>query len=174
MKPGEYIRTKAIRRKISESHKGLLPSAETRMKMSKTRTGKPLSKYHKRQIAKGHLGKSLSEYHKKQVSEGVRLSDKNKGSDHYNWKGGISKDLYSVDWVGTLKRSIRERDHYTCQLCQKEPATSCHHIDYNKENCNSDNLITLCKSCHSKTNQKREYWQNYFKRRSNEKRKNAS
>ena len=27
----------------------------------------------------------------------------------------------------------------------------------------SENLITLCHSCHSKTNSNREYWQNYFK-----------
>lgn len=38
-----------------------------------------------------------------------------------------------------------------------------HHIDYNKFNCNPENLITLCKSCHVKTNHNRNYWINYFK-----------
>lgn len=37
-----------------------------------------------------------------------------------------------------------------------------HHIDYNKLNCNPNNLITLCKSCHMKTNFNREYWLDYF------------
>lgn len=37
------------------------------------------------------------------------------------------------------------------------------HIDYDKKNCNSDNLITLCRVCHIKTNFNRSYWINYFK-----------
>jgi 5-methylcytosine-specific restriction endonuclease McrA len=37
-----------------------------------------------------------------------------------------------------------------------------HHIDGNKQNCNPDNLITLCKSCHSRTNHGSTYWQNYL------------
>jgi hypothetical protein len=36
------------------------------------------------------------------------------------------------------------------------------HIDYNKKNCNPNNLISLCNSCHSKTNFDRKYWINYF------------
>ena len=36
------------------------------------------------------------------------------------------------------------------------------HIDYDKKNCNSDNLITLCRSCHRKTNFNRENWIKYF------------
>ena len=38
----------------------------------------------------------------------------------------------------------------------------CHHIDYNKKNCSLNNLITLCRSCHMKTNTNRNYWINYF------------
>ena len=79
-----------------------------------------------------------------------------------NWQGGLSFEPYSVDWTKTLKKSIRERDKYTCQICKKEPATSIHHIDYDKKNCNPTNLITLCKSCHAKTNRDREYWLSYF------------
>jgi len=66
----------------------------------------------------------------------------------------------------TLKRSIRERDNYTCRICgkqQTEITFAVHHKDYDKKNCNPDNLITLCRSCHSKTNQNRDYWLNYFK-----------
>ncbi len=32
------------------------------------------------------------------------------------------------------------------------------HIDYNKKNSNLNNLITLCGSCHTKTNTNRNYW----------------
>jgi hypothetical protein len=85
------------------------------------------------------------------------------GENHPSWKGGTSP--YTTDWTNTLKRSIRERDNYTCQLCGKlqgDTAFHVHHIDYDKKNCNPINLITLCKSCHTKTNFKREYWINYF------------
>jgi len=83
------------------------------------------------------------------------------------WKGGISYEPYSVDWTKTLKRAIRERDYYTCQIC-KEPqgdrALDVHHIDYNKKNCNPLNLISLCHSCHLKTNLNRENWIKHFKK----------
>lgn len=65
-----------------------------------------------------------------------------------------------------LRRAIRERDNYICQMCsalQDKYAFSVHHIDYDKKNCNPDNLITLCRSCHAKTNQKRKYWIEYFR-----------
>jgi len=60
---------------------------------------------------------------------------------------------YPVDWTQTLKRSIRERDHYTCQYCgelQGDRAFDVHHIDFDKENCDPNNLVTLCQSCHMK------------------------
>ena len=72
---------------------------------------------------------------------------------------------YTTDWTKTLKQSIRERDHYTCQLCgekQGDRAWSIHHIDYNKQNCDPKNLITLCTSCHQQTNFNRKYWTEYF------------
>jgi len=95
----------------------------------------------------------IREYQKRIVKEGK----------HHLWKGGISYEPYSIDWTDTLKKSIRQRDKYTCQICGKEPAIIIHHIDYNKENCNPNNLITLCRKCHAKTNQNRNYWLNYFK-----------
>ena len=85
-----------------------------------------------------------------------------KGKDHPHWQGGKSFKSYTTDWTETLRKSIRQRDKYTCQICRKEPAIYCHHIDYNKKNCNPNNLITLCKNCHSKTNTNRNHWINYF------------
>jgi len=83
------------------------------------------------------------------------------GEDHYNWKGGISFEPYSIDWTETLKRSIRERDKYICQICGQY-GNIVHHKDYNKLNCNPDNLVILCRKCHTKTNHNREYWKQYF------------
>lgn len=82
-----------------------------------------------------------------------------------HWRDEKSFEPYTVDWTKTLRRSIRERDHYTCQLCgtlQLDDAFCVHHKDYNKKNSSSENLITLCKRCHAKTNYNRNYWINYF------------
>lgn len=86
------------------------------------------------------------------------------GKNNPSWRGGISKLPYSADWTTTLKQSIKERDGYACQICGKQQKTfAVHHIDYNKKNCNPDNLITLCINCHSKTTGNREYWKKYFR-----------
>jgi hypothetical protein len=81
------------------------------------------------------------------------------------WKGGLSFEPYTTDWTNALRKFIRERDKFTCQLCgkiQEGKLLSVHHIDYNKKNCNPENLVTLCRKCHSKTNVNREKWIKYF------------
>lgn len=109
-------------------------------------------------ISEGSIGKKFSANH----IENLRKSHRGKiGELSSNWKGGIQYEPYSTDWTETLKRSIRERDHYICQLCLNY-GNAVHHIDYNKKNCNSDNLITLCISCNFKVNSNRIYWTNYF------------
>ena len=95
---------------------------------------------------------------KKGIKHNWIIKGLNKGKDSHNWRGGSSFEPYSIDWTEDLRRAIRKRDKYTCQLCGKEPALHCHHIDYNKKNCNPENLITLCHSCHLKTNGNRKYW----------------
>ena len=78
-----------------------------------------------------------------------------------NWKGGISFEPYSPEWKKSLKMKIKERDNHTCQLCFSENnLLHVHHIDYDKKNCSESNLISLCVSCHGKTNFNRKYWKN--------------
>ena len=36
------------------------------------------------------------------------------------------------------------------------------HIDYDKKNCNPENLITLCNHCNIKVNKNRDYWTKHF------------
>lgn len=55
-----------------------------------------------------------------------------------------------------LRPFIRTRDDYTCQLCGDSPSVDVHHIDYDTDNNDVLNLITLCCSCHGKTNGKSE------------------
>ena len=109
---------------------------------------------------KVRLGMKLTEEHKKKIGR--------KKEKHHNWKGGKSFEPYSLDWTETLRRSIRKRDNYICQLCDKQQgdiAHDIHHIDYNKQNCNPNNLITLCHSCNARVNYKREYWTNFFQQK---------
>lgn len=109
------------------------------------------------------FGKHHSPETIKKLSEKARLRI---GKKSPNWLGGKSFEPYTIDWTLSLKRVIRERDHYTCQLCgelQSDRAFDVHHIDYDKKNCNPKNLITLCKKCNSKVNGHRDYWTNYFK-----------
>lgn len=56
-------------------------------------------------------------------------------------------------------------DNYTCCVCgKKSQKLVIHHIDYNKTNSNVQNLISLCTSCHGKTNFNREIWQLFFEK----------
>lgn len=83
------------------------------------------------------------------------------GSKNGRWLGGKSFEPYSTEWTNKLKQTIRERDNYTCQECNNY-GNIVHHVDYNKKNCSPENLITLCRKCHSITNGCRKYWTKYF------------
>ena len=90
-----------------------------------------------------------------------------RGEETPNWQGGKSHEIYPVEFDNLLKKRIRIRDHFTCQYCgvhQRElsEVLHSHHIDYNKENNEDDNLISLCRVCHVTTNGNRVFWMNYF------------
>jgi hypothetical protein len=86
-----------------------------------------------------------------------RCEEAQKGEKATLWKGGIQFEPYSPEFSREYRKSIRKRDGYRCRLCGKL-GKSVHHIDYNKKNSNSLNLVTLCFRCHSKTNHNRKYW----------------
>jgi 5-methylcytosine-specific restriction endonuclease McrA len=75
---------------------------------------------------------------------------------------------YHPDW-NVIRKEVYERDNWECQECHihcrgntTKDIIQCHHIDYDIENIDKDNLITLCKSCHSKTNFSRDDWRERF------------
>ena len=130
-----------------------------------------------RAMGLGNIGKKLSEDRKQKLREhNIKIGNKppiKRGSESHLWRGGISFLPYTLDWTETLRKSIRERDNYICQECgvhqdELKYKLHCHHIDYDKKNCNPDNLVSLCRSCHVKTNGDRDYWKNYFKEQHNE------
>ena len=118
---------------------------------------KPPARYGKRSVEERM---KISKSHKKLVLLGI----------HHLLNKDATKTQYSNSWGNVLRELIRERDGYTCQICGtnqevlkgKLKKLSVHHIDYNKENCDPNNLITLCRSCHAKTNFNREKWKEYF------------
>jgi hypothetical protein len=83
------------------------------------------------------------------------------GSGNPSWKGGISCEPYCPVWTDReFKNDIKERDDYKCQNPDCWKTTNklvLHHIDYDKKNCNPNNLITVCNSCNIRANKDREW-----------------
>jgi hypothetical protein len=138
-----------VKLKQKLSHIGYKHTEEAKLKMSKALKGKYVG------INNSHYGKSQPE------SFILKMS----GENHPNWRGGISHEEYPFEWNHKLKEKIRERDGYLCQIChigQNGHRLPVHHIDYNKFNLSFNNLISLCTSCHAKTDFNREYYTEYF------------
>lgn len=99
----------------------------------------------------------------------LKISKKLKGKNHPSYIDGRSHFNYPYKFSNELRQKIRERDNFTCQCCgleeknhsNKNVNLSVHHIDYNKKSCMENNLISLCISCHMKTNSNRDYWYAY-------------
>jgi len=112
---------------------------------------------------------------KKMMGNTNSLGEKNPnwgkfGPESSGWIDGRSFEPYPPEWTPTLCESIRQRDGYRCQLCgvlQREYflKLGVHHIDYNKENLDPMNLITLCNRCNTKVNSNREVWMRYFRKK---------
>lgn len=143
--------------------------------------GHKWSKYKKNKMSENR--KSLIENNLKLKNFLIKHIKKlvGRGKNNPNWRGGISKTGYSYKFNSILKEQVRKRDNYKCQLCGKSQEQelnklnrklAIHHIDYNKDNCKGNNLVTLCTQCNSLVNFNRDYWFAYFMyiRRKNEER----
>ena len=90
---------------------------------------------------------SLSKYCSKQCKDVGKSGKNSPNYIHGGWP-------YPPGWNKTYVSKIRERDGNACRICgaEKDPnqALHVHHIDYNKENLDQLNLITLCKICHGR------------------------
>ena len=91
------------------------------------------------------------------------------GKNATSYIDGNSLFPYPLSFNNRLKGKIRNRDNNKCQLCGV-PQQEClkklhvHHIDYDKQNCDPVNLLTLCNRCNCKVNYNRDYWINYFQK----------
>jgi len=149
------------------------PSPELRKKLRRANRGKSNPFYGKthspevrEKIRKAKQGKNNPMYGKTHSSEAIeKMSKSQRGENNHNWQGGASN--YGQGFTNALKEKIRKRDGYTCQCCDVKQKNlsrrlDVHHIDYNKKNHNEVNLISLCRSCHSKTDFNRKEWQKCF------------
>ena len=93
------------------------------------------------------------------------------GDGNPNWRGGISTEnklLRNSKQFQAWRKSIFERDDYTCQKCGARSKANAyirieaHHIkpfaNYPGLRFDIDNGITLCKKCHSEEPKGREIW----------------
>lgn len=159
-----------VRAKLSVARKNRPPASDiTRAKMSASLKGKKLPKRSLEQR------KKISISQKKRYEDPLlhkRLSDARKGrfcgSNHPNWKGGVSFEPYCILFNEEFKERSRAWFDYICVECgtpQNGERHTVHHVNFNKMSCCDDTqplFVLLCRSCHSKTNYNREYWEEYF------------
>lgn len=168
-----------------------IEKSKERMKGNKLALGNKLTEIQKKVLsennAKYWLGKKRPELSgfnhfffgkKRSVKVRQKISDsllgRFRGEESPNWIDGGSYLPYSSAFNQSLKNKIRQRDSYICQKCGRleneeveelNVRLSIHHIDYDKMNCNENNLITLCMRCNTKVNFGREIWINFFKQK---------
>ena len=151
------------REKIRRSRLGSKASAETRAKIGQAQRGRKHSPESIEKTRQAHIGKPLSPETRAKISKSH--IGKCAGEKSHLWRGGTGDERHSVGFTETLKRQIRERDGFSCFICgagENGKTHSVHHIDYDKTHHDPSNLVTLCVSCHSKTNLRREAWIGYF------------
>lgn len=156
--------------KISKALKGrILPkgkkmSEETKKKMSDMRKGimpKNINLLIQKAIKfkKGDIPWIKGKHHTTETNEKNSLAHKGKmmGENNPRYTGYINKKykIRMIDWL-LLRQIVLERDNFTCQDCGKthhEVKLDVHHkIPFRVSQDNSlNNLITLCRSCHMRT-----------------------
>jgi len=146
-------------KKVSKAKKGKAPwnkgltNADPRVKANSLALGKV-----RKEIFKGENNPFYGKSHTKEWSKAQSIR-----------KGGTGLpgefNPYGNEFTHELREYIRNRDNYTCQECgkhqkdnNKNKKLEVHHVDYDKNNNIEENLISLCKSCHTATLSNREYW----------------
>lgn len=91
------------------------------------------------------------------------LHNYNKGKNHWNWQGGISKeqDRHDSQEYKNWRQKVYERDNFTCIKCGSKKKINAHHIkswkNYPESRYSVDNGITLCEKCHIQIHQQYGY-----------------
>jgi hypothetical protein len=104
---------------------------------------------------KGNSNPMFNKKHSINTKRKISLSHGGTGISYENNK--YPEEFYRIRYW------ILKKDNYICQLCFKY-ANEVHHIDYNKQNNNKENLICLCHKCNMKVNKNRDFWKKILRR----------
>ncbi len=154
---------------FSEEHEAKLRIIRSRGHKTSEKTKEILrQKLHgnKRCATYAFLGKHHTEETKRII--GMKSKGRNVGEKSTSWRGGIAFEPYTKEFNKELKYLIRTRDGFCCQLCgipecETDKQLDTHHVDYNKQNSLSTNLISICRVCNARVNYNRVYWTSYFR-----------
>jgi len=158
---------KGISNQWGKMNKGKIRTLEMKKRYSETKKGIKFSEEHKRKLSEAHKGKHRSEEIKRKMSE-------RRGEKSSNWKGGktlLGKLIRSSFTYRQWRSDIFTRDNFTCQMCGKKgdwieadhyPKGFAEILDEYKiktseeaiecqELWNINNGRTLCLNCHNKT-----------------------
>lgn len=167
-----------LREKISKANRGKKRGSRPNdvvEKISAANRGKKRSEETKRKLSEAHKGRKnpsstlalirgTSEFEAARIAglRGSKKSDawkeKMSGSNHPNWKGGVTFFPYCPKFNDRLKEEVRDAYYRKCAICGKTEQDNggrhaIHHVDRDKEQgCNGKrwSLVPLCRSCHGK------------------------
>jgi hypothetical protein len=168
-----YTRTPEFRQRISLLLKGRVVLESTGQKISIANKGRPKSDAFKKRVSIAHTGLHHTAEARRKMSiiqqkiwaikeNREKASISQRGSNGWNWQGGLSGIPYPPKYTYNLRKRIKERDGFQCQLCGVKSKLAVHHIDYDKNNCSQSNLVTLCICCNNGVNFDREKWTTDF------------
>ena len=142
------------KKKISESKKGTVAHHKCK--------GVPWSAARRKAYEQG-VAKTGTTKKDSNIGRPKKVSNTGRTKSKYASRG----KEYGEGWV-ELRKEVYQRDRWLCQECGAHCHNStkrkiqCHHIDYDVKNNDLSNLITLCASCHGRTNGNRSDWIAYF------------
>jgi hypothetical protein len=157
------------RKHMSEVHTGKKQSPETIAK----RVSKVKGQRRTPQLNCVICGNEIKEYREDRKTcshrcRGIYISKFLLGDKSPGWMGGISFEPYCVKFNDEFKKRVRAYFNYTCVEChtpQNKEKLHVHHVNFNKMSCCDTTIplfVPLCRSCHTKTNRKRDYWEKHF------------
>lgn len=137
-------------------------------------TGRTMSAESKQKKSDALKGRTYVDMFGEEETERLKKirSEAMMGEKSPSWAGGVwvENDPYPKEYYD-IRPEVRKRDGLVCQICgvshgdlwgETGRGLDVHHIDYDKQNSDMMNLISLCRSCHVKTNFNRPFWTGFF------------
>lgn len=158
----------SIKGRTKETDKGIARAA-------KKLSGRTMSEKSKQKKSDALKGRTYVEMFGEEEAERLKQirSDAMMGENSPSWAGGVwvKNDPYPKEYYA-IRSEVRKRDGLVCQICgvshgdlwgETGRGLDVHHIDYDKQNSDMMNLISLCRSCHARTNVNRPFWTGFFR-----------